>query len=143
MSADDGDGSGRGRRGRKKRIQRVAEARKEAGMDMQTGPQREATYWLTREETADGILAPMIDVWLYPPVRKSLGPVGTSWFLADEKIRILTDKGPMRAYIGTRTIDMCLKHCRVYPDDGRQCIHVGTDEPNVYTGEPDPADGAD
>lgn len=76
------------------------------------------TYWMTRD-SADGVLSPMVDVWLTRPTRERVGQI----------VRWLGENGESDRW-GRWTIGQCLSGPRVYPDDDRQSIVVG-DENSV------------
>lgn len=83
-------------------------------------PQKEMTYWLTRERDADGKLNPWIDVWLSQP---KLEDHGTRWACSVHTVQ--TGSGEQAAHYTRWTVDQCLKTCRVYPETERECIRVG------------------
>lgn len=121
------------KKGRRERIARVAEHRRSPQM----------TYWLSRNLNAGGDLADHVDVWLVKPERVThtfaSGARTTYWRIpsGNDDLKVVTGSGPMRAHMGTWTLDYCMHQTRVVPDDDLQLIRNGEpSEPAVATEEP-------
>lgn len=103
---------------RRERVARVAEHRKSPQM----------TYWISRARVL-GVLVNTVEVWLVRPVRIHAGD-STVWRLPgdDQDATVESATGPVKAHLGTWTVEHCLKECRVVPDDDYQLIRVGEDK---------------
>ena len=73
------------------------------------------TYWITRNETYEGVISDSVDVWLVRPVRKAGAYGGWEWL----------GPGGLEDRYAQWSLASCLMQCRTYPDDSRQCIKVG------------------
>jgi hypothetical protein len=78
------------------------------------------TYWLSRDESDEGVMSEQVDVWLERPTRYSLAGGGAVWLGSGES--------GLDKRFAIWTTAAALQNCRVYPDTSRECIRVG-DEP--------------
>lgn len=85
------------------------------------------TYWMTRDRAPDtGELSRTVRIWLAEPSRTEIAR-GAAWM------------GPalLADLYNEWSLDLCLYHARVYPDDDRQCIRVDGDRVKQPTDDVD------
>ncbi len=98
---------------------------------MAVDPEREArmkrgyaSYYLSRDMNAAGVLSPDVDVWTQRPEMVRLPGGGTCW--------LGPDNTGLQYQHATWTIAHCLLEARVYPETYLELVLVG--EPVVYDG---------
>lgn len=78
-------------------------------------------YWCTRDESPDGVLSEMVDVWIVAPHREHLEgsapDVGFIWNGPN-------DTGKQHRY-AQWSLTTTRANCYVVPDTSRECVRVG------------------
>lgn len=109
------------KKNRKERIQQTAEAKLKPRA-------REMSYWITRDQTVDGKLSGVVDVWLIRPERIALEGGGAYWRVpGGEEVFVQSGEGPKPARFATWP----LSTLPTIPDDSIQCIRYGFDDEPV------------